>query len=364
MNEESVYSDFLIDKLVDEVTPLANAIDDDLKEGIAIHGAGFVGKWGAKHIKSIGGNIKFFIDIDKTKEGTQLLGIDIIHPSDKEIKSIRSIIIGARHAVRQVKQQYDKNFHTLSFDSYYVIKNYSKYKDVRDNYLEDEKSKYIYNALLYSMLTETTKSCLEVMEKDMYFAIPEFAGNFDEVFVDAGAFVGDSVERFMWENLGTFRHIYAFEPGEKQFAALVCRTERLLKEWAVDPDTITLVKAGLSEKNSEMSCAYLDDHPLRHALYEGASKNMIKTYSLDSFLKGKEVSFIKVDIEGMEMEFLHGAKNTIKKYKPKMALCAYHYPCDLFSLAQYVRELCPEYKFKIRHHAPLFGDFVLYCYCE
>lgn len=41
----------------------------------------------------------------------------------------------------------------------------------------------------------------------MYFSLPEFSGTFDDIFVDAGAFVGDTVERFIWENL-THLNIY------------------------------------------------------------------------------------------------------------------------------------------------------------
>jgi len=44
-----------------------------------------------------------------------------------------------------------------------------------------------------------------------------------------------------------------------------------------------------------------------------------------------------------------------------MSLCVYHYPSHLYEVAEYVRTLVPEYRFSLRQHAPLFGDFVLYC---
>jgi hypothetical protein len=64
----------------------------------------------------------------------------------------------------------------------------------------------------------------------------------------------------------------------------------------------------------------------------------------------------------MEMELLRGAAQTIRNCKPKMALCIYHYPSHLYEVAEYVRSLVPEYRFALRQHAPLFGDFVLYCW--
>jgi FkbM family methyltransferase len=206
------------------------------------------------------------------------------------------------------------------------------------------------------------------MVKDMYFAIPEFSGTFDDIFVDAGAFVGDTVERFIWENLGTFRHIYAFEPGLKQYNALQQRLLRLKSEWAFDTDSVTAVKAGLSSNNDLMSFSYLDDSPLRHGLSVNSpndaqsSTDSIEVYSLDSFLNGKPVTFIKADVEGMEMALLKGARDTIRRCKPKMALCVYHYPSDLVEVAEYVRSLVPDYKFSLRVHAPILGDYVLYCH--
>ena len=89
---------------------------------------------------------------------------------------------------------------------------------------------------------------------------------------------------------------------------------------------------------------------------------VIEIHSLDEFMEGKRVSFIKADIEGMEMALLQGAKDTIRRYKPKMTICVYHYPCDLYSIAKYIRSINPEYKFKLRHHAAYLFDYVLYCY--
>lgn len=355
------YTNELIENKIKTLMPVFEKIEKDYS-ALAVYGAGFVGEWGTKYLKSIGIDVKLLIDKDKNKEGSELQGVKIVQPDDNKIASMTTILIAARHAVNQVKPLYENNFNVLSLDGYYVLKNYEKLINIRETYLEDEKSKLVFNALIYAMLDGTTTSCLDVMEKDMYFSIPEFCDNFDEIFVDAGAFVGDSVERFIWENLGTFKHLYAFEPGKVQFEALKTRMERLIKEWAIKPETVSLENAGLSNKENEMSCIYTGDYPLRHALSEETTENTIKTYSLDNYLNGRDVTFIKVDIEGMEMQFLEGASETIKRCKPKMALCAYHYPCDLHVLAEYVRNICPSYKFKLRHYAPLFGDFVLYCY--
>ena len=62
------------------------------------------------------------------------------------------------------------------------------------------------------------------------------------------------------------------------------------------------------------------------------------------------VDYIKLDIEGAELDMLHGAAKTISRWKPKMAISAYHKPEDLWTLASYVKSLRSDYEFKFRHY--------------
>ena len=47
---------------------------------------------------------------------------------------------------------------------------------------------------------------------------------------------------------------------------------------------------------------------------------------------------------------LKGAAKSIKKWKPKLTICAYHKPEDLYTLAQYVKSLRDDYEFAFRHY--------------
>lgn len=74
---------------------------------------------------------------------------------------------------------------------------------------------------------------------------------------------------------------------------------------------------------------------------------------LDSYVAQKNlprVDYIKLDIEGSEWDALHGAAKTINRWKPKMAICVYHKPEDLWTLATYIKFLRNDYEFQFRHH--------------
>ena len=86
----------------------------------------------------------------------------------------------------------------------------------------------------------------------------------------------------------------------------------------------------------------------------GHSNELVSKFiDLDTYVERKNlphVDYIKLDVEGAELETLHGATKTISRWKPKMAICAYHKPEDLFTLATYVKTLRSDYELQFRHH--------------
>jgi len=87
----------------------------------------------------------------------------------------------------------------------------------------------------------------------------------------------------------------------------------------------------------------------------------VKCISIDNFVKEKRlkrVDFIKMDIEGAEIEALKGAKNTIKKFKPRMVIAAYHFQGDKIKIPKIVLSIRRDYKYKFvgKTHNGSFGD--------
>jgi FkbM family methyltransferase len=73
-----------------------------------------------------------------------------------------------------------------------------------------------------------------------------------------------------------------------------------------------------------------------------------------------EPTFIKMDIEGAEFKALRGLEKTIKANHPKLAICAYHKPADLWMIPLYIKEFGVNYKFFLRHHS--YTDSETVCY--
>lgn len=89
----------------------------------------------------------------------------------------------------------------------------------------------------------------------------------------------------------------------------------------------------------------------------------VSTISIDDYVKEnkiKKIDFIKLDIEGAELECLKGAKETLLKHKPKLAICLYHDIEHFVSIPKYINELLPEYEFFIDHYTIHLAETVLY----
>jgi FkbM family methyltransferase len=338
-------------------------VEKNIHKGVNLYGAGQFGQLMLEYLSEKKYKVECFLDNSPEKQERSIHSLKV-KKADEFSKGV--ILITARRAIAEIKASLKTiDLPVMSFESWFVIKNIKKYAYIRNNVFSDEFSKNVLDTLLYVMLTNKNHYFSSICIPEQYFCLAEFVSGYNEHFVDVGAYVGDIIETFIWKKLGSFDKIYAFEPMEKQYKAMVIRTKRLINEWGIDDGKIVLEKAGISDvmqkqfisidKNRVNGSVFFDDD------CETQNREEISIYTLDNYFKDKKVTFIKADIEGYEMKMLKGAENVIKKYKPKMALCVYHKLTDMFDFIDYLQKIVPEYTFRLRHHSYNSTETVLYC---
>lgn len=183
-----------------------------------------------------------------------------------------------------------------------------------------------------------------------------FSPNRNEVFVNAGAFQGETDADFVrWTN-GSYKKIFAFEP--------ITSNVEICKRYYAENGI----------KNVDIFCKGTWSETGQISFAEGVSQgqitvdgaNTIETIKIDDALADYdgEITFIKMDIEGAELEALRGTKELIRKNKPRMAICIYHKPEDLYEIPGYLLSLVPEYRFKVRQYTSMNWETVLYAAVE
>lgn len=109
-----------------------------------------------------------------------------------------------------------------------------------------------------------------------YFSHMHFQAthNPGEVFVDCGSYVGDTLERYIWNRDGVFKKIIAFEPDRDNYAAMETRVNRLRKEWNLNGDAIEIFPYGVADKNGDgMFCSYEANNGLGSKFIEGGTND-------------------------------------------------------------------------------------------
>jgi len=226
------------------------------------------------------------------------------------------------------------------------------------NFFQDDVSRQtvLDRMRLYLLDTPilTNTSCTMYYE-DGYISLSE-----NEMYVDGGAYDGNTAEVFiskMQEAGKPYSRAYAFEPSPTN-----CEKAR---HRLSNYKNIEIVQKGLWSTEKElMFFENAENTGGASFVICGGSGQIVQTTSLDIFFTGIPDSelptFIKMDIEGAEKEALIGASDIIRQKKPKLAICAYHKPEDVFKLPQTIMGMRDDYKFALRHHYDGAYDTVLY----
>jgi len=93
-----------------------------------------------------------------------------------------------------------------------------------------------------------------------------------------------------------------------------------------------------------------DDAGTRGSILVESGGIVVPVVGLDEVLKGDRVSYIKMNIEGAEIDALQGGSQSIKRWAPKLAISAYHFPSHLWQIPAMIKELRNDYQIFFRQH--------------
>jgi FkbM family methyltransferase len=199
--------------------------------------------------------------------------------------------------------------------------------------------------------------CLPVADdpREMYFPADLFRPLPEEVFVDCGAFDGDSIRTFLSVSGGQFRKIYAWEADAANYSALSGYRSGLGEEIAA---RLEILPFAVGSRNGTVRfCA---DGFVGSRVADSGETQEVECRTLDSVLAEAAPTLIKMDIEGSEPDALKGAVRTMAERRPVMAVCAYHKCEHLWEIPQLLKSANPDYRIFLRRYAEDCWETVYY----
>lgn len=176
-----------------------------------------------------------------------------------------------------------------------------------------------------------------------------------DIILDCGGALGDTALHFA-AIVGDTGRVFSMEPNPiciEAFNANLALNKHIRERiqliqsatWNNDNDVLRFAQSGPGSRVDE------------------SGKINVKTMTIDTLVanaKLKKVDFIKMDIEGAELNAIQGAVKTITKHKPKLAICLYHKPDDFDTIPRYLNDLDLGYEFYLEHHYVNEWETVLY----
>lgn len=368
---EKLISSASVEEIHEEIklqTPVN--LNDIEAQGLYIFGVGKLGQRIYDYLSQKQIKIHGFVDNSAAKQGSLFNGLNVI--SANQIPAGSIIYIASATYYNAIFNQlsglgFTKVFsHNQAFILFYgdegfpvemyqkeltrdLVENKKNYLAVFD-LLEDAASKQVFDSLLQYRLTlnhDLINAVHTSLSKE-YFDNEVISLSDQEVFFDLGGFNGDSAENFINHVDEKYKSVHIFEPDQ----ALVDQAKERLKKY---PD-ITYNALGIFDKKTTL---YFDVTGGLDGIISTEGTLKIDTTTIDLY-KTAEPTYIKFDVEGVEIEAINGAKETIEKQHPKLAIASYHYPKHLWEIPLLIKHINPRYKIKLRHYTDSVFDSIFY----
>lgn len=244
----------------------------------------------------------------------------------------------------------------------FIKKNHQRIEQML-NILEDDKSRKVWKAVMKYRAKGISIPRDLWSDTDQYFAKDIIHLEDNEVFIDGGAFIGDTVQHLMnfsKKSRVKVKEVIAFEPDPENV--------KILQKNFMRDKRVKIIRKGLSDKEKFLcfmpngSSGNFLNYEADNAwgVFEKCNTIKVPVTSIDTIKDCQKATFIKMDVEGSELSALMGGYQTIKKNHPKLAICIYHSLEDMVAIIEYIHKIVPEYKIYVRHHTGNHSETVMY----
>ncbi len=279
-------------------------------------------------------------------------------------ESSLNIVIG--HA------QYHKKKELESFQNiqniYYLPNPFKTHENITEEYylqhiddfkrseglFEEKLSKKVFKAYIESRVYGNIDAIFDVFTRPMSYFDNDIWELKNEVYVDCGAYTGDTIAMFIDVTSGQYKSIYAFEPDHIAF----CKMKELIKPY--DDGLIHLFEKGLWNKNTFL---YFSSDEAQSGYAAEASisddEHTITVCKLDDILKDN-VTLIKVNMSGSNQECIEGARRIIRDCHPKIAITVGLTKERLYQIPVLLKQINPNYDLFLRFNESMPSRICLY----
>ena len=248
-------------------------------------------------------------------------------------------------------QEIEQYWLTSSLDVYHdATSEISLFREL----LNDSQSKKLYDQIL-SYRTEGGFETLPVGEGVAFQYLPHDLATPPRRLnmVELGSCGGENLKTFKDQGF-EFQSGYALEPDPENYKILIKTLQQ--------SEILNLHSLPLAAWSREEKLQFESNAGTNSSISERGS-DFVQAVSLDNLIpKRSPVNYIKMDIEGAELEALFGAYKVIQTHTPHLAICIYHKPTHLWEIGLWIhRNFKSKYTFHIRTYAEQTFETVLYC---
>lgn len=350
---------------------------------LALYGAGDLGLMARAYLAHIGISVEFVVDRNAEKLTGELewQGIRLLTPNAVSMDARKSMLLAVCVATvpytpletelsqagwSDIVPFYDiaeayRNYHPLSngwFASSFDARDINSISSVLASWADNLSRAFHLQFLAWRRLREEWVFSGAPVTFDNRYFIPEVCERLTdhEAFADIGAYQGDVIKRFLAEVKGHCGSIWAVEPDPDN---LVCLREKVRQFSLAEHSVILIIPKAVARSEGKAPFAAGLGYASQLSILgnQGIAVTTIDQLNISP-------SFIKLHLEGHELEALQGAEKTLRRYRPLLAVTTYHSDKGIWKIPSWLMEKMTSYKYYLRLHSWCGTGAVIYAIPE